>query len=240
MRRALLLALVAAPALAADKGGIDDSLASRGSGVYERFCVSCHGERGDGKGYAGLWLDPKPRDFTRAVFKWRSTPTGTLPTTDDLLRTLRRGLHYTNMPSWEVIGDRNLRAVAEYVKTFSAAWRERGPGTPIQIPPETPDTDASRKRGAELYQSLGCFNCHGNQGRGDGPAAPELKDDWGNKTVPYDFTSGSHLKCGDRPEDLYRVFMTGLNGSPMPSFADSLTPADAWNLVHFLRTLGAH
>jgi len=69
--------------------------------------------------------------------------------------------------------------------------------------------------------------------------AGKLKDDWGNKTVPYDFTSGANLKCGDRPEDLYRVFMTGLSGSPMPSFADSLTPADAWNLVHFLRSLAA-
>jgi mono/diheme cytochrome c family protein len=43
--------------------------------------------------------------------------------------------------------------------------------------------------------------------------------------------------CGSTNEDLYRIFMTGLDGSPMPSFADQLQPADAWDLVHFLRTL---
>jgi mono/diheme cytochrome c family protein len=94
-------------------------------------------------------------------------------------------------------------------------------------------------RGAELYQSLGCFNCHGAKGRGDGPSAAELKDDWGNKIVPYDFSSGGRLKCGDQPADLYRVFMTGLSGTPMPSFADSLSPQDAWNLVHYLRSLSS-
>ena len=31
--------------------------------------------------------------------------------------------------------------------------------------------------------------------------------------------------------------MTGVDGTPMPSFADNLTPADAWDLVHYLRTL---
>jgi mono/diheme cytochrome c family protein len=218
---------------------IDAGLSSRGEQVYARFCVSCHGERGDGAGYSAPWLDPKPRDFTRGVFKWRSTPTGSLPTDDDLLRTLRRGLYHTNMPPWEVLGDWNLRAVAEYLKTFSPLWKEQGPARPIVIPPESADDQAGRKRGAELYQSLGCFNCHGAKGRGDGPSAAELKDDWGNKIVPYDFSSGARLKCGDEPSDLYRVFMTGLSGTPMPSFADSLSPQDAWNLVHYLRSLSS-
>jgi cell division septation protein DedD len=31
--------------------------------------------------------------------------------------------------------------------------------------------------------------------------------------------------------------MTGLDGTPMPSFADNIKPEDAWDLVHFLRTL---
>jgi mono/diheme cytochrome c family protein len=231
----------AAPAPAKDQTTparpIDAGLAGRGERVYGRFCVSCHGEHGDGKGVSAPWLDPRPRDFTRGVFKWRSTPSGTLPTDEDLVRTVKRGLHHTNMPAWETIGDGNIRATVEYLKTFSALWKEQGPGKPIVVPAAPPDSDASRKRGAELYQSLGCFNCHGPRGRGDGPSAAELKDDWGYKSVPYDFTTGTGLKCGDRPEDVYRVFMTGLNGSPMPSFADSLTPEDAWSLVHYLRSL---
>lgn len=38
-----------------------------------------------------------------------------------------------------------------------------------------------------------------------------------SEAPPHDFTQGP-LKVGDAPEDLYRAFMTGLNGSPMPSY----------------------
>jgi mono/diheme cytochrome c family protein len=213
------------------------ALIERGRGVYERFCISCHGERGDGRGISAEWLTPRPRDFTRGVFKFRSTPTGKLPTTDDLLNTVRRGLHHTNMPSWEVIGERNLRAVVEYIKTFSPRWKTEPPAAAVPIAPQPADDAQSRARGKEVYVSMGCFNCHGNAGRGDGPSAADLKDDWGDKITPFDFSSGARLKNGDKPEDVYRTFMTGLDGTPMPSYADSLKPVDAWALVHYLRTL---
>ena len=216
---------------------LNAALVERGKGVYQRFCISCHGERGDGRGISAEWLSPKPRDFTRGTFKFRSTPTGSLPTTDDLMRTLRRGLHHTNMPSWEVIGDRNLRAVVEYIKTFSPRWKIEPPAASLAIPPESADDAGSRARGKELYASMGCFNCHGVSGHGDGPAAAELKDDWGEKIQPFDFTGGAKLKSGDQPEDVYRTFMTGLNGSPMPSYADNLKPDEAWALVHYVRAL---
>ena len=54
--------------------------------------------------------------------------------------------------------------------------------------------------------------------------------------MPYDLTEG-HVKCGDKGSDIYRVFITGLNGTPMPSFADSISPAEAWDLVHFIQSL---
>jgi len=208
------------------------ALIDRGQGVYQRFCVSCHG-----RGISAEWLTPKPRDFTRGVYKFRSTPSGSLPSTDDLMKTLRRGLHHTNMPSWEVLGERNLRAVVEYLKTFSPRWKAELPGPSVSIPPEPADDDRSRAHGKELYATMGCFNCHGNAGHGDGPSAADLKDDWGEKITPFDFTSGAKLKNGDLPQDMYRTFMTGLNGTPMPSFADDLKPDDAWALVHYLRTL---
>ena len=224
-------------AIAAVLPNLNLALIERGKGVYQRFCISCHGERGDGRGISAEWLTPRPRDFTRGVFKFRSTPTGSLPTTDDLLKTLRRGLHHTNMPSWEVIGDRNLRAVVEYIKTFSPRWNTEAPGASISIPPEPADDGASRARGKELFATMGCFNCHGAAGRGDGPSAAELKDDWGERIVPFDFSSGARLKSGDKPEDVYRTFMTGLNGTPMPSYADNLKPDEAWALVHYVRAL---
>ena len=54
--------------------------ATTGQPIYKRFCVGCHGPLGDGQGENAQWIDPKPRNFTIAIFRCRSTPTGTLPT----------------------------------------------------------------------------------------------------------------------------------------------------------------
>lgn len=216
---------------------LDQARSARGKAVYDRYCMSCHGEQGDGRGYSARWLDPRPRDFTRAIFKCRSTPSGTLPGDDDLLRTLSDGLSHTNMPSWAVLGDRNLRDVTEYLKTFAPRWKEEGPGDPIQFTPEPADNAESRKKGQAAWNASACFNCHGQTGKGDGPSVPTLYDDWGNHIVPFDFTASLHRKCGNTDRDLYRTLITGLNGTPMPSYADTLTPEDTWHLVHFLKTL---
>jgi cytochrome c oxidase cbb3-type subunit I/II len=216
---------------------IDEARASRGKTIYQRFCIDCHGANGDGRGSSAQWLEPRPRDFTGGVFKCRSTPSGSLPTDEDILRTERAGLAHTNMPSWEVLGTRNLRDLAEYLKTFSPRWKTEGPGDPIAYAPEPPDTPESRQKGQAAWTTQGCFNCHGQTGKGDGPAAPALVDDWGQRDVPFDFTSSPHRKCGNSDRDLYRTFLTGLNGTPMPSFADSISPEEAWHLVHFLKSL---
>ena len=71
---------------------------------------------------------------------------------------------------------------------------------------------------------------------GDGQAAKTLTDDWGNPILPFDLTKG-HMKGGATSADLYRVFMTGLNGTPMPSFVESVSPEEAWDLVHYIESL---
>src|SRR5215831_3408449 len=72
-----------------------------GKALYQRYCTFCHGVHGDGTGESAPYLDPKPRDFTLATFKCRSTPTGTLPTDSDLYDTISRGIHASAMPSWK-------------------------------------------------------------------------------------------------------------------------------------------
>jgi mono/diheme cytochrome c family protein len=231
--------LMAASARAADDKPvpIDQKLASKGEAVYTRWCVSCHGELGDGRGYSAQWLEPRPRDFVSGIFKCRSTPSGTLPTDDDLLRTLNVGLYHTNMPAWAVLGERQLRAVIEYVKTFSPKWKEEGPGLPIVIPPEPANDEASRKRGRVIWKNNQCEKCHGPEGKGNGASAPTLRDDWGFPDQPFNFASSDKRKCGTTNADLYRTFMTGVNGSPMPSFGDSISQQDAWDLVHYVLSL---
>ena len=233
----LLLFAGAAHAQSGVPRAIDVAKAERGGDVYARYCISCHGGDGDGRGYSAHWLDPAPRDFTGAVFKWRSTPSGALPTDEDMLRTLRGGLFHTNMPPWAVLGERDLRDVVEYLKTFSPRWRNEAVPAAVVIPVETANSPASRGAGAELYKSMGCANCHGETGKGDGPAAAELKDDWGHKTTPFNLRGSEFLKCGGEAADIFRVLMTGLNGTPMPSFAEQLKPEEAWDLVHYLRSL---
>jgi mono/diheme cytochrome c family protein len=210
--------------------------AAGGKPEYRRYCVGCHGQDGDGLGENAQWINPQPRDFTAAVFKCRSTPTGTLPTDDDLANSIHRGFVTTNMPSWLPLTGQTRADLVAYIKTFSSRWSQ-GHGPPIAIPPETPATVESMLRGRTLFQKMECWKCHGPAGHGDGPSASTLTDSKDNPIRPYNFATGTRFKCGETNQDLYRVFMTGLDGTPMPSFADNLKPAEAWDLVHFLRTL---
>lgn len=210
---------------------------SSGKQLYRRFCIGCHGPQGDGNGENAQWIDPKPRDFTIATFKCRSTPTGTLPTDKDLFRAIQRGFVTTNMPSWNPLTPQQRADLIAYIKTFSPRWKTEKSGTPIHVPAETPVSVESILHGRELFQKMECWKCHGPEGYGDGPSASTLTDSKDNPIRPYNFSTGSRFKCGESNQDLYRIFMTGVDGTPMPSFADVLQPNDAWDLVHFLRTL---
>jgi mono/diheme cytochrome c family protein len=204
--------------------------------VYERYCLSCHGAQGDGQGEAAEYMAIKPRDYRQGSYKWRSTPYGSLPLDSDLEHTLMNGLYGTYMPTWRALDDRSRRDVIAYIKTFSPRFATERPQAPIVIPPDPGYSDASVTRGATIYKKYNCSQCHGTGGKGDGPSARELVDDWGNVSVPYDLTKG-HVRCGDKSTDIYRVFMSGLSGSPMPAFADSFSDTDAWDLVHFIQSL---
>jgi len=203
---------------------------------YRRFCVGCHGELGDGNGENFPWVDPKPRDFQLGVFKCRSTPTGTLPTDQDLFDTIGRGIDRSNMPQWNTLTKQERTDLVAWVKHFSPRWLSEKPGTPITIPPE-PEVTAERiKAGREVFAKVQCWKCHGVQGMANGPSASTLTDDLGRPIQAFNFTDGSRPKCGDTDRDIYRIFMTGLDGTPMPSFADNIKPDEAWDLVFYLRT----
>jgi len=211
--------------------------ADAGAQLYYRYCWGCHGARGDGNGENAQYLNPMPRNFVAAIFKCRSTPTGTLPLDSDLYNTLGRGFNFTNMPSWITLTSQERANLVAFIKTFSPRWVTEKPGDPIQVPPEPKLTIESIKHGGELFQKLECWKCHGQEGRGDGPSASTLTDSNDQPIRPYNFTSTNRSKCGRTNSELYRIFMTGLDGTPMPSFADVVKPEDAWDLVHYLRTL---
>jgi cytochrome c oxidase cbb3-type subunit 2 len=211
--------------------------AVNGKADYRRYCVSCHGELGDGNGESFPWVDPKPRDFQLGVFKCRSTPTGTLPTDQDLFDTIARGLDRSVMPPWNTFTKQERLDLVAWVKHFSPRFVNEKPGTPIQIPPE-PEVTAERiKAGRDVYARVQCWKCHGVEGQANGPSAATLTDDLGRPIQAFNFTEGARPKCGYTDQDLYRIFMTGLDGTPMPSFADNIKPDEAWELVFYLKTL---
>lgn len=208
-----------------------------GANLYYRYCWGCHGARGNGDGENAPWVTPTPRNFVAAVFKCRSTVSGFLPTDEDLYNSVYRGFVTSNMPSWKALTSQNRADLVAFIKTFSARWVTEKPGTPISIPPEPKITIDGIKHGQQLFQKLECWKCHGEAGRGDGPSASTLTDSNDQPIKPYNFFTGYRFKCGSTNQDLYKIFMTGLDGTPMPSFADVIKPEDAWDLVHYLRTL---
>ena len=208
-----------------------------GRQLYFRYCWGCHGFRGDGNGENAPYLNILPRNFVAATYKCRSTPTGTLPTDEDLYNSLERGLNNSYMPSWITLTAQNRADLVAFIKSFSPRFSKEKRDDPITVPAETPISVQSIKHGQELFQKLECWKCHGQEGRGDGPSASTLTDSNEQPIRPYDFASGSRFKCGVSNRDLYKIFMTGVDGTPMPSFADVIKPEGAWDLVHYLRTL---
>jgi mono/diheme cytochrome c family protein len=220
------------PLLADDRPGNP----GRGVAVFQRYCVTCHGARGDGAGEFAPYTVPRPRDFRQGTFKWRSTPSGALPLVSDLERTIRDGVYWTAMPSFFPLSARARRDVIAYIQTFSPRWTSDQAAMPLPIAPEPAHTQDSVVKGRAVYEKQNCAQCHGDRGTGDGPAAKTLTDEWANAIVPFDLTKG-HMKGGTTGADLYRVFMTGLNGTPMPSFVESIAPDEAWDLVHYIQSL---
>ncbi len=234
------LAMIAA-ALAASSAAADEPDLARGRAVYRDACASCHGPTGGGDGPGAVDLKPKPRDFVNGPFKFRSTPSGARPLLRDVVRTVTAGIRGTWMPAFgKILTAEDLRAVSAYVLAFAppedAAEVEVlvAPAEELRPPADTPEL---RERGKQLYETMGCGQCHGPLGRGDGPAAARAVNDKGESTAPLDFTLGI-FKGGSSPADVYRTFVTGLDGTPMPSYAESLSEeSDRWALVHYVRSL---
>src|ERR1700678_400321 len=153
MSAAILILLLYSAAAMAQESHIGNLVgnAKSGKALYVRYCIFCHGPNGDGRGESAPYLDPKPRDFTKALFKCRSTPSGSLPLDSYLYDTISRGIHASGMPSWKPLLRQERADLVAYIKTFSSAFEEEKPGVPVTIPPEPPSSPESVKRGAELF-----------------------------------------------------------------------------------------
>ena len=220
-----------------------------GKRVYFTKCVWCHGVEGSGDGPSADRLWPRPRNFNQGTFKIRHTASGELPLPGvDLFQTVTHGLPGSAMPSWEgILSDEQRRQVIAFVTTQLVKDRkfddkDTETFTVLQldslkpIPPNKESID----KGAQLVVDKKCIECHGIEGRGDGNAF-NLKDDWGFPIQP-----ASWHKCwnfrGSRQDpydvrNIFRTFSTGVNGTPMPSFADNTTIEERWHIANFVQSL---
>ncbi len=103
-----------------DKPGYDRRHLRRGHEVYTKQCAGCHGATGDGKGPAGAYLNPPPRDYRNGVFKFASTPRGSKPRREDLRRILKYGAKGTSMPAFRFLPDEEVEAVLDYVQVLAS------------------------------------------------------------------------------------------------------------------------
>ena len=223
--------------------GPDISKYSQGSFVYENNCLVCHGKMGDGRGEMAASLGIKPRSFKTGLFKYRSTPWGKLPTTEDLKRSVQGGLTGTAMGMFTNLSESDLDCVVEYLKFFSRKWRKAEnyapplslPKQPIWLADDNAERETHAGKGKQTFQLI-CAACHGPAGDGKGPAAAALKDELGEPSTPADLRQ-PHLRSGDEPADIFRALMTGLNGTPMVSFADALSEEQKWDVIAYILTL---
>ncbi|HKZ75863.1 MAG TPA: c-type cytochrome, partial [Actinomycetota bacterium] len=212
---------------------------TRGKQVYEQKCALCHGASGKGDGPAAELLLPRPRDFTAGKYKIRSTLSGQPPSDEDLVRVIKAGMPGTSMPAWEkVLKDDEVRAVVAYVKVFFPGFKE-AKGEAAKVPPEVKSDEKSIARGKEMFEAIECHKCHGQAGRGDPAPGSDLKDDWGHPIRPANLTKLWTFRGGPERKDLAMRLSTGLAGSPMPTFFDSVEkPEDIWHLANYVRSLG--
>jgi mono/diheme cytochrome c family protein len=145
---------------------------------------------------------------------------------------------YTSMPAWPTLSDQEVSDLAHFLTTFSPDFTnpENIP-KPVPLPSAPASTNESIELGKKLYEENGCVKCHGTLGRGDGPSAPTLTDDWGYPIRAADLAQSWTFRGGSSREDIFRTMSTGLNGTPMPSFLDALQPEQRWAITDFIVSL---
>jgi mono/diheme cytochrome c family protein len=226
-----------------DRPPENDQTREEGRKIYFKWCWYCHGEEGDGNGPVADFLDPRPRDFTPGVFKFTTTMSGEIPTDEDLFITISDGLRFTAMPAWEETLPEDERwKVTYFIKTFVPDYED-----------EEFDPNKNKKllvnywerlnkvkgpadvnRGEEVYDEAKCFECHGDEGRGDGRVEVDQEDSWGFPISPRNLRKTWRYNAGPEPEEIFLRTITGINGAPMPAFDEDFNDQDLWNVANFV------
>ena len=205
-----------------------------GRNIFLQNCAGCHGQQGDAQTEVADYLDPRPRDFTRGIVKFKSTPFGQPPTHADLVVTVSDGLRWSSMPPFKGrMKSEEIQAVVQYLeeafldKAVAKVSEQVGPPDPPQLTPEM------ATRGGVLFQAR-CAACHGPGGTPH--ELIKFQDVWGKSIRPRDLAQPIY-KRGSDPRNIYLRIKYGISGTPMTNIASGLKDAEIWSLTAYVRSL---
>ena len=189
---------------------------AEGRAIWESVCWSCHGTSGQGNG---------PAVQRGAIQAPPNLHEGAYPrlSTSELVSRFEELLQGTADPSrphmtsvLSFLDEESFRTALSYVPAMTY---------PDEIP-------GSALVGRDMYE-FRCMACHGDEGRGDGPAASDLA------VAPADFTADTLLAAGNFQGVFERIRDGGgpVHGSAMPPWGRIFSDADIWNLVAYVATL---
>jgi cytochrome c oxidase cbb3-type subunit 2 len=204
-------------------------------------------------------MNPKPRNFQTALYKFTSTPAGSLPTDEDLMRVLDHGLTGSAMPRFNLVSTEEREAVIAYIKTFSERWEtdERKSPVPMGDDPWLNDPVGGILEGEYLYHTIAtCWQCHPgyvglellNEFNVDAerPALPNLPEAYfeskirqtpdGDPILAPDFTF-DYIKTGVELHTLFYRIGAGITGAAMPAWAYALDASDIWAISYYVQYL---
>lgn len=177
----------------------DQKRIADGRSVFEHNCAGCHGENADGNGIAG-GLRPKAIDLHTEHFS-----------DAHLATVLWDGVYGSAMPAWRQLEKNDLADVASYIQS-------------LQKRPLVVSMSANESTEAKQIYDAHCVSCHGETGRGDGPAAGALKP------TPVNF----HVRQPST-ERAWTVLSDGIPGSAMPSWKTALTDKQRRLLIPYIQ-----
>lgn len=232
--------------------GDGDASLKLGFSTFQRYCTPCHGALGNGQGIMSEYLDPRPRNFRRGVFKFVSTPYGSKPLRNDLLRTVRHGLPGTAMPAFAELDEKRLAAVVDYVLALAVRGELEIVLSQIAFDEDEVDPELAAEmhesllevwRGAEeqaiqplspeppmtaasIQAGRSAFlleGCAGCHGAdGRGRTRDTVGDDAWGRPSKPWDLTLGTFRGGPDAEDLYLRIAGGISGTPMPGYLATL------------------
>lgn len=233
-----------------------------GKSIYEDYCMACHGMNGDGKGVSSKGMTTPPRNFTQGLFKFGLVASGELPHDEDLIRIIKRGLHGTAMLPWDVT-ERQAWLVLQYIKTFAPkVWEDKNKalGKHIELskdPFGLAHKSSAIEKGKMVYHLVAnCQSCHRgyaskeeldqmsmkkDNAKFDGPDEEFYKlkpqdTEYGVKNIPPDFT-WHNVRSATTVEELAYRIASGVGGTTMPTWKETISDEDIWAVAHYVRSL---